>query len=192
VASGRWRVKRNAIGRSAFRYAFAISLFLFLSTLYTPLSTFAQDDPLDLAPPPLKIISKEELARLDTKTDIKDRTKLSLEMMNIRLTAAEKLAAADDFDGMYREMGVFHGLMDDALAFLNKRDNGGGKVLDNFKRLEISLRGMAPRIEVIRRELPLRYDAYVRKLMGYLRAVRAKAADTLFDDTVVPNKKPGL
>jgi len=93
---------------------------------------------------------------------------------------------------MFRGVGGFHGLMDDALAFLNKRDNGGGKVLDNFKRMEISLRGMAPRLEVIRRELPMRYDTYVRKLMGYVRAARTKATETLFDDTVVPRKPPQL
>ena len=81
--------------------------------------------------------------------------------------------------------------MDDALNYLTVRDTGRGKVLDNFKRLEISLRAMATRIEIIRRELLLRYDPYVRKLMGYLRNVRAKATDSLFGDSVVPAKKPG-
>ena len=167
--------------------AFCLFTFYFL---LLPLSAPAQDDPQDLAPPPLKIISKDELTRLGAKTDLKDRTKLSLELLNARLFTAEKLTSAQDFDGMFRELGVFHGLMDDALDFLNKRDNGGGKVLDNFKRLEIGLRGMAPRIEIIRRELPLRYDTYVRKLMGYLRAARTKATETFFGDTVVPVRKP--
>ncbi|HQZ96414.1 MAG TPA: hypothetical protein PLP21_08850, partial [Pyrinomonadaceae bacterium] len=129
--------------------------------------------------------------RLNAKTDLKDRTKLSVEMMNLRLTAAEKLSAAKNFEAMYLELGFFHALMDDALGFLNKKDDGRGKVLDNFKRLEISLRGMAPRIEVIRRDLPLRYDPYVRKLMGYLRSVRAQATDSLFGDSVIPTvRKP--
>lgn len=113
-------------------------------------------------------------------------------MMNLRLVSAEKHAAANDFEGMYTALGFFHALMDDAIIFLNSKDNGGGKVLDNFKRMEIALRGMAPRIEVIRRELPLRYDPYVRKLMGYLRSARNRATDSLFDDTVVPKTKPGL
>ncbi len=168
---------------------FCFSLFTFHFSLFTTAS--AQDDPTEAAPPPLKIISKDEIARLGSKTDIKDRTKLSLEFMNLRLAGAEKFSGGHDFENMYRELGYFHALMDDALAFLNRRDNGGGKVLDNFKRLEIGLRGMAPRIEVIRRELPLRYDPYVRKLMGYLRSVRAKATDSLFDDTVIPKRKPG-
>lgn len=175
---------------SGFGYVFIGLLVLtFNLSFYT--ATSAQDDQLEAAPPPLKIISKDELTRLNAKTDLKDRTKLSLEMMNLRLTAAEKLSAAKNFEGMYLELGFFHALMDDALGFLNKRDDGRGKVLDNFKRLEISLRGMAPRIEVIRRDLPLRYDPYVRKLMGYLRSVRAQATDSLFSDSVLPTvKKP--
>jgi len=173
-----------------FGYLFIGFLLLILNfSLFTAAS--AQDDQLEAAPPPLKIISKDEMTRLNAKTDLKDRTKLSVEMMNLRLTAAEKLSAAKNFEAMYLELGFFHALMDDALGFLNKKDDGRGKVLDNFKRLEISLRGMAPRIEVIRRDLPLRYDPYVRKLMGYLRSVRAQATDSLFGDSVIPTvRKP--
>lgn len=169
---------------------FYFLLFTFLLLLPTPAS--AQDEPPEAAPPPLKIIAKADVVRLSTKTSLKDRTKLSLELMNARLLAAESLGISRDFDGMYRELGVFHAFMDDALEFLDKRDNGGGKVLDNFKRMELGLRTMAPRLEVIRREIPLRYDPYVRKLASYLRAARTKATETLFDDTVVPNKRPIL
>ncbi|MEQ1604752.1 MAG: hypothetical protein ABL999_07770 [Pyrinomonadaceae bacterium] len=171
-------------------WIFAFLLLCFNFLLFTTAAS-AQDDPIEAAPPPLKIISKDELTRLDGKTDIKDRTKLSLELMNLRLAAAEKLSTAQNFEAMYLELGYFHALMDDALAFLNKRYDGRGKVLDNFKRLEIALRGMAPKIEIIRRELPLRFDPYVRKLMGYLRSVRAQATDSLFSDSVIPTvRKP--
>ncbi len=152
--------------------------------------SYAQEETSDTPPPPVKVISKEEQDRLDTKKDMKDRTKLSVEMMNARLTAAERLASAGEFDAMYGELGHFHALMDDALDYLNKRDDRKGKVLDSFKRLGIALRGMATKIEVIRRELPVKFDTYVRKLMGYLRANREKATDSLFVDSVVPNKKP--
>lgn len=164
----------------------AISLGLFFA-----FTAAAQDDPPDAAPPPIKVIPKEDAVRLATKTDVKDRTKISLELMNQCLAAAERLSTERNFPAMYEEFGHFHALMDDALNYLTVRDTGRGKVLDNFKRLEISLRAMATRIEIIRRELPLRYDPYVRKLMGYLRNVRAKATDSLFGDSVVPVKKPG-
>lgn len=179
-------------GLPSYFFLFPLSFFLFcLFTFSFCLSAAAQDDPPELAPPPLKIISKDEHSRLDAKTDIKDRTKLSLDLMNTRLATAEKLSSVQDFDGMFRELGAFHGLMDDCFEFLHKRDNGGGKVLDNFKRLEIGLRGFSPRIETIRRELPQRYDVYVRKLMGYVREARTKATEPLFGDTVLPQKRPG-
>ncbi|MEO7658955.1 MAG: hypothetical protein ABIV48_05010 [Pyrinomonadaceae bacterium] len=163
--------------------------FLFLTM---PLSISAQELQIELAPPPLTLISKDEVTLLINKSDdIKDRTKLSLKLMDDRLKIAESMSSNENFDGMFRELGVFQGVMEDALHFLHKQDKRRGKVLDNFKRLEIGLRGFAPRIAVIRRELPLRYDAYVRKLMGYLRNARAQATETLFGDTVLPERKAG-
>ena len=166
--------------------------FCLLTFAFCLSAASAQDDPIDLVPPPLKMISKEERSRLDTKTDIKERTKLSIEMMTARLMAAEKFCRGDgvDFDAMFRELGVFHALIDDSIDFLNRRNTGSNKVLDNFKRLEIGLRGFSPRIEMIRRELPLRYDDYVRKLMKYVRDARTRAVDPLFGETVVPNRRP--
>ncbi len=170
-------------------FAFCFSLFAFNFLLSS--AALAQSDVRELAPPPLKIISKNEILRLNEKSKIKDRTKLSLELMKDRLAAAEKLTATADFDGMFRELGVFHGIMDDAVAFLDKRESDSGKVLDNFKRLEIGLRAFGPRIAVIHRELPLKYEHYVRKLMAYLRDARTTATESLFDDTVVPQLRPG-
>lgn len=180
-----WRQRARLIGPYAFM---CFSLLTINYSLLT--SALAQEEPVEQAPPPLKAMSKNEISLLAAKTDMKDRTKASLDLMNARLLAAEKLGTAEDFDGVFREFGGFVALMDDALQYLKKRDSGSGKVLDNFKRMEIGLRGMAPRIEVIRRELPPRYDDYVRKLSAYLRDARAKATETLFDDSVVPVKKP--
>ncbi len=166
--------------------AFAASLVVSLAAV----AATAQEEISDGAPPPVKAVSPDERSRLDSKQkDMKDRTKMSIELMNLRVRSATKLAEDRDFEGMYSELGFFHGLMDDAMKYLKARDDGRGKVLDNYKRLEIALRGMAPKIEVLRRELPLRYDPYVRRLMGYLRSARANATDALFDDTVVPQRK---
>ncbi len=157
------------------------------------MSVFAQEVPPEVAPPPLKIFSKEERSRLDAKVAvIKERTKLSLELMDLRLDAAEKFAGGRQFEAMFTELGGFQALMDDSLDYLNRRDTGSnGKVLDNFKRIEIGLRGFSPRIETIRRELPLRYDDYVRKLMKYVRAARTRATEPFFGDSVVPNRRGG-
>ncbi|MFN2501111.1 MAG: hypothetical protein ABR530_03755 [Pyrinomonadaceae bacterium] len=150
----------------------------------------AQSDGPELAPPPIRLMSKDERLRLDGVSDIKSRTKLALELMNARVTAAEKLHATEDFEGVFRELGGFHGVMDNCVQYLVKRDSGSGKVLDNFKRLDLGLRALAPRLESIRRELPLRYEDYVRRLIRYVREARTTATEPFFSDTVVPHR-PG-
>ena len=183
---------KNAVQKRSFRMAigylvFIFSLFTFHFSLFTTAS--AQDDQTDIAPPPLKLVAKSELTRLDALSDVKMRTKLALELMSERLTAAEKLNAAQDFTGVFRELGDFQGLMDNSLDYLMRRDNGSNKVLDNFKRLEIGLRAFGPRLDGIYRDLPRRFEEYVRKLMKYVRDARTKATDPLFGDTVVPRAK---
>lgn len=180
------KAKGKSEGVSHFALAFYICLFTFAFSLS---SVSAQDDPEEIAPPPLKLISKDERSRLDAESDLKSRTKLALEMMNTRLAAAENLHTGEDYDSLFRELGAFQGLMDNSLDYLLKRDTGSGKVLDNFKRLEIGLRGFAPRLETIRRDLPIRYEDYLRKLIKYVRDARSKAIDPQFADTVLPRQK---
>lgn len=163
-------------------------LFVILSASLFALGQQSEVD--DIAPPPLRLLSQDEKDKLEAETEVKRRTKLALELMDARLTRSEALGTAQDYDKMFLELGGFHGLMDNMLEFLNKRDKDSRKVLNNFKRFEIGLRGFTPRLEIIRRELPSRYDQYVRNLIKNLRAARAKAIEPLFDDTVLPDRKP--
>jgi hypothetical protein len=165
---------------------FVIAFFL---CLFAP-DASAQPIPDDIAPPPLKFVAKDELSRLDAITDVKKRTQTALELMSTRLKQAETLMAQEQLDDMYKELGGFHGLMDNTLAFLDKSDQDSGKVLNNYKRFEIGLRQFRPRLELIRRDIPLRYEQYVRNLIIYLRDARAKAVEPLFSDSVVPKTKP--
>lgn len=169
---------------AARQLALTVGLCIFFSAV-----AIGQDDP-EIAPPPLKTMSKDERTRLDSKADPKDRTKLALEFMTIRISSAERFSNAKDYDGMFRELGNFHALMDDALNFLIQKGPVTGKVLDNLKRFEIGLRAFSPRIEIIRRELPIGYDDYVRKLIRYVREARVKATDPMFGETVLPTRRP--
>lgn len=195
VESGEWKVENKKAQSPAFRLPFF--------TLHSPLSTalkcflvlfvfcqinFAQNDTEE--PPPLKILSKSEKSQLDMERDVKRRTKLSLELMEARLLKAETLSAGEDYGAMFAELGSFHALMDNTLAFLSKSDTDSGKVLNNFKRVEITLRKYITRLEIIRRNLPLRYEAYVRRLVKYVREARSRAVEPLFDDTILPDSKP--
>lgn len=148
---------------------------------------FAQADE---EPPPIKILSKDEKSQLNAETDVKRRTKLSLDLMEARLVKAETFGTAENYPAMYAELGGFHALMDNTVNFLSNSDRDSGKVLNNFKRVELNLRKYISRLELIRRELPVRYEPYVRKLTKYVREARSRAVEPLFDDTVVPNNKP--
>ena len=134
-------------------------------------------------------MSKGEHDQLVGKTDVKDRTKLALELMNSRLLRAEEFNTKGDFAHMYNELGGFHALMDDTLDFLYDSSKGRDGVLNNFKRFEMGLRVFAPRIGVIRREIPIEYDPYLKSLLRYLRDARSKAIEPLFADSVVPNRR---
>src|SRR5215203_2643202 len=128
-----------------------LAAFSFLSGV----SVKAQEEenvPEDLAPPALKIISKEEKSALAGVSDVKDRTKLALDLMEVRLKKAEELNTQESFSALLTELGSFQALMDDALKFLNRNDDGRGKVMSTFKRFEMTLRAFMPRIELIRRE----------------------------------------
>lgn len=168
---------------------FSVLLLSAFCSLFSAPVIAQGEDTTELAPPPLKILSRQERSQLEAEDNLKDRTKLALSLMNLRLGTAEKLYVNGDYEGTYRELGGFHALMDESLDFLHDRDSRSGKVLDNFKRVEIALRGFAPRLEGIRREMPLRYEDYVRKLIKYVREARTKATEPLFADTVVPTRK---
>lgn len=169
------------------RYAVMLIYFSLFTISCSLITVSAQDD--DLAPPPLKLITKEDRKRLDSVPDLKERTKLAVDMMRLRIDAAERRNTANDFDGIFRELGYFRAVLDYSLAFLEKQDLNENKSLDNYKRLELSLRAVLPRIETIRRELPLRYEEYVRDLITYIREARNKAIEPMFDDTVLPEEK---
>jgi hypothetical protein len=163
------------------RLAFCLSLFTVHCSLFTAVS--AQDD--DLAPPPLRTVTKDERISLEAQSDVKARTRLALDYINEHLAAAEALNAKHEYDAMFRELGGFQGLVDNTLLYLTAGDKNSKKVLDNLKRFEIGLREFMPRLEAIHRELPLRYEDYVRRLLAYVRNARTKALDPLFSDTVI-------
>ncbi len=84
--------------------------------------------------------------------------------MEIRLKKAEDLNSQQRYtDRLQRQMCI-KDRVDKTLDFLDRNDNGGGKVLNNFKRVEMSLRAFLPRLELIRRDLPEKYEFYVRDL----------------------------
>ncbi|MEP6947020.1 MAG: hypothetical protein ABJA02_13955 [Acidobacteriota bacterium] len=169
---------------------FQLLLLIVLATCLFTSNAVAQYDPNETAPPPVKVVSKIEKSKLSSAKDIKERTKFALELMDTRISTAEQSLKSKNFDDVFSELGFFQGLLDDQLSFMIRTDNDSGRALDNFKRLELGLRGFSPRIETIRRELPLRYEPFVRSVGKYLRDARTKALEPLFSDTVVRVPNP--
>lgn len=162
----------------------SVILLLFVHVLF--FSANAQDDkPKDLVPPPLSIISKEEKSQLDEEKNIKKRTQLALELMDVRLAKAAELSEKNRYKESLDELGAFQAILRNAFNFLKKSENGSRKVLNNFKRFEINLRQFMPKLEVIRREMPVKYGYHVRNLMKYVREARADAVEPFFGETVL-------
>ena len=172
------------IDRRTHRNVVLALICLCISLIVIP-SAFAQDDDTDAAPPPIKAVPKTEKDTLASEGSLKDWTRTSLTLMDNHIAAAEKLSNEHNPDAAFRELGIFEALMDDSVTFLEKKDTNNGKTLDALRKLEIGLRAFMPRLETIRRILPLNCDDYVRKLMGSLRDARAKAVDPMFSDSVV-------
>lgn len=167
---------------------FLIFYFLIFTFCFTA-SVSAQDEyPRNAAAPPLKTLMKDEKERLESQKDIKKRLELALQLMEVRLKNAETLGAEENYPDMFVEMGFFHAIMDNTLNFLERNNIGRGKILNSYKRFEINLRSFIGRIEIIRRELPPRYEYYVRTLVKAVRDARSRAVAPLFDDSVVPNQ----
>ena len=191
INSKHWSVARRIFRRWKSTH-FRVTTFLLLIVGCLLPAVYAQPEQTfeDVAPPPLKILSKTEKSQLGAVNDIKERTKLSLVFMEARLLKAEELGAKEEHTEMFLELGSFHALVDDALNFLGKNNNDNGKILNNFKRIELSLRKYITRLELIRRDLPIKYEFYVRRLVRHIRDARTRAVEPLFDDTVVPERRP--
>lgn len=172
------------------RHAPPISFFLFLAVFCSIFEAQAQSEkPKNLVPPPLVLLSDNEKEQLEAQKDLKKRTDLALQLMEARMKNAEELSSQRQYKEALNEFGAFQALINNTLRFLNRNNTGNRKVLNNYKRFEISLRNYSPRLEIIRREMPIRYGYHVQTLMKYVRDARTKATEPIFGDTVLPGSQ---
>jgi hypothetical protein len=145
--------------------------------------------PMISAPPPMKFVSRNERTQLSAARDAKARTRATIELAEARLSRAELLTAGQQYDAASSELGMYQGLVDDALTYLDKSESKK-KLRDTYKRLEISLRGHSARIEAIRRVTPNEYAVHVKAICECARNARALALNGFFGDTVIRNDSP--
>jgi transposase len=144
------------------------------------------------APPPFKMIVKEERDALEQQSrDSSKRLKLTIEYAGGHLTRAEQHTARENFEAASAEIGMYHALIESALAFLSTFKRDSNKTRDLYKRLELSLRADGPRLTAMRRITPLEYAVWIKKVEDFARAGRTEALNSFYGHTVVrePEKK---
>ena len=137
------------------------------------------------APPPPKIIAKEERLQLDQAGDSKARIRTTIDLAAARLTRAEQLTKEANYDAAGVEVGSYEALIQDALDFLDSIKRDSNKMRDLCKRLELALRAHGPRLTTMRRETPLEYAVWIKKVEEFARAARTEVLNTFYGHTVV-------
>jgi hypothetical protein len=144
------------------------------------------------APPPFKMIVKEERDALEQQSrDSSKRLKLTIEYAGGHLTRAEQHTARENFEAASAEIGMYHALVESALAFLSTFKRDSNKTRDLYKRLELALRADGPRLTAMRRITPLEYAVWIKKVEEFAREGRTEALNSFYGHTVVrePEKK---
>ncbi|HSK63577.1 MAG TPA: hypothetical protein VK893_07045 [Pyrinomonadaceae bacterium] len=171
-----------------------LTTVLFSAFVYLPSvcaqSAQPQATPLP-APPPLKLIPKEEKAQLEGAKDIKQRLRLTIELATAHLASAEKLTLQTEYDAAAAQVGMYHALIEDILEQLGTLKKDSNKTRDLYKRLELALRADGPRLTSMRRVTPLEFAVWIKKVEDFARAGRTEALNSFYGHTVVrePQKK---
>lgn len=141
--------------------------------------------PLVSAPPPMKFVPRSERAQLSNSRDAKSRTRAAIELAEARLSHAEALTAAQQYDAASSELGIYQGLIEDAIYYLGSDREDDKKQRDTYKRLELALRSHCSRIEAIRRITPAEYAINIKAICECARNVRTECLNAFYGDTVV-------
>jgi len=165
-------------------------IILLLVTLSAAAVNAQTPRPLDqTAPPPAKVISREERSQLSQSKDEKARVKLSIELAETHLANAENQTSQQQFEGAAGEAGRYWALIEDALNFMKTVDRKGNRRRDLYKRLELTLRAHGPRWATIRRSTPAEYAVWIKEIEEFARNGRTEALNSFYDNTVIRSEK---
>ena len=168
---------------------------LLLAFVFLP-SVYAQDpqpSPTPLtAPPPFKMIVKDERMQIEQTRDASKRLKLTIEFAAAHLTVAEQHTAHGNFEAAQTEVGMYHALVENVREFMKTFKRDSNKTRDLYKKLEMALRSHGPRLTAMRRTTPLEFAVWIKQVEDYAREGRTEALNSFYGHTVVsePKKKP--
>lgn len=152
----------------------------------------AQDPRLQehTAPPPLKIITRQERLQINESKDSKARVRITLELAETHLAYAETKTSQQDYDGAAAAAGKYWALFDDALGFLKTIDRDSNKTRDLYKRVELALRAHGPRLSALRRTTPAEYAIWIKEIEDLARKGRTEALNSFYGQTVIRDSQP--
>lgn len=148
-------------------------------------------DANDTAPPPVFTMSGAEKSQLTNESDLKRRTQLCLMLADARLRSAEAATDREDFQAALLDLGSYQAIIENHIKFLERGNYSDGKVRDNFRRMDITLRSYTPRIETIRRTTPFEFAVHLKSILNFTRDARARALDSFFSDTILSTETAG-
>ncbi|HEU4837283.1 MAG TPA: hypothetical protein VFS90_22825 [Pyrinomonadaceae bacterium] len=188
------KAQRKPPGNAAALCAFAPlrekSFFpvLLLLLLWVPTVSAQEPQPSPtplMAPPPFKMIVKEERAQIESTEDSKKRLKFTIEFASAHLTRAEQHTGRGDFEAASAEVGMYHALIESALQYLSTFKRDSNKTRDLYKRLELALRADGPRLTAMRRITPLEFAVWIKQVEDFARDGRTEALNSFYGHTVV-------
>jgi len=137
------------------------------------------------APPPPKVIPRDEQAQLNATKDAKARVKLTLDLAEHHLLLAEQETSQGNFEAASRAVGEYHALVDDLLKFSASLKLESNKTRDLYKRIELALRSHGPRLTAMRRTTPLEFAVWIKEIEEFARRGRTEALNSFYGHTVV-------
>ncbi|HEV8427662.1 MAG TPA: hypothetical protein VGQ41_07105 [Pyrinomonadaceae bacterium] len=165
-------------------------LLLVLACVQGVYAQDAQPQPTPLtAPPPFKMIVKEERAEIELSKDPSKRLKATILFASAHLGAAEQHTARENFEAASVEVGMYHALIENALQYLATFKRDSNKTRDLYKRLELALRADGPRLTAMRRITPLEFAVWIKHVEDFARDGRTEALNSFYGHTVVREQK---
>ena len=137
------------------------------------------------APPPLKIITRQERSQLNESKDSKARMKTTIDLAETHLANAENHTSQHEYDNAAAEAGMYWALVEDAFSYMKTIDRDNNKKRDLYKRLELALRAHGPRLSTIRRSTPVEYSVWIKEIEDFARKGRTEALNSFYGNTVI-------
>ena len=164
---------------------FGISILTVLCT--TASLSLAQEPPTQeqTAPPPLKIVVRQDRIQIDGEKDSKSRVRLTLELAEGHLANAESQTLHLNYDEAAAEIGKYSALIEDVFAFLGTLKQDSNKARDLYKRVEMTLRSQGLRLGYMRRVTPVAHAVWIKETEEFARRGRTEALNSFYGQTVI-------